>query len=186
MRFNLSKTHGRVKSWVPQSTPPKTAPFFQKNLLSSKNLRNLIPATSRQFFGKENFKESFLYQTGVADSEKRTPEAKFRPFFSNILDVPEFQKNHFATLALLPLRGPPLRNQPRPVWPLERPVHLQREVSKKPFFTKPGSLIPKNALPRPNSDLFSSFLKSIPEIHFLTMGSHGLPVGGEPRGGRPT
>ena len=46
-----------------------------------KNLRNLIPWTSRQFLVKENFKESFLYQTGVADSEKGTPEAKFRPFF---------------------------------------------------------------------------------------------------------
>ncbi len=29
-------------------------------------------------------------KTEVADSEKRTPEAKFRPFFSNILVFPEF------------------------------------------------------------------------------------------------
>ena len=33
-------------------------------------------------------------KTEVADSEKRTPEAKFRPFFSNILVVPEFQNGH--------------------------------------------------------------------------------------------
>ena len=31
-------------------------------------------------------------KTEVADSEKRTPEVKFRPFFSNILVVPESQK----------------------------------------------------------------------------------------------
>ena len=29
-------------------------------------------------------------KTEVADSEKRTPEAKFRPFFSSILVFPEF------------------------------------------------------------------------------------------------
>ena len=33
-------------------------------------------------------------KTEVADSEKRTPEAKFRPFFSNILVVPESHKTH--------------------------------------------------------------------------------------------
>ena len=48
-----------------------------------KNLRNLIPGSSCQFFVKENIKESFLYQTGVADYEKRTPEVKFRPFLSS-------------------------------------------------------------------------------------------------------
>ena len=57
-----------------------------------KNLRKFIPRSSRQFFGKENFKESFLYQTGVADSEKRTPDAKFRPFSSFLKSVPEIRK----------------------------------------------------------------------------------------------
>ena len=44
------------------------------------------------------FDNSFvLYPVGekteVADSEKRTPEAKFRPFFSSILVFPESHKN---------------------------------------------------------------------------------------------
>ena len=76
----------------PKKSRVSQGPILQ-TAFSGKNLQNLILRTSRQFFGKENFKESFLYQTGVADSEKRTPEAKFRPFFSNILVVPEFHKN---------------------------------------------------------------------------------------------
>ena len=32
-------------------------------------------------------------ETEVADSEKRTPEAKIRPFFSSILVFPESHKN---------------------------------------------------------------------------------------------
>ena len=39
-------------------------------------------------------------------------------------------------------------------------IPLEGEVSKKLFFTKSGSLIPKNALPRRNSDLlFKTFRK---------------------------
>ena len=41
MKFNLSKTHGRGETWVPQSTPPKTAPINNVDLFRKNDFLNV-------------------------------------------------------------------------------------------------------------------------------------------------
>ena len=78
-----------------QAIPPD-ADFSIINVdFSFQNLRNFIPWTSRQFFVKENVKEHFLYQTGVADTEKRTPEANVR-YFSLFQKIVLIQNSDFS------------------------------------------------------------------------------------------
>ena len=62
--------------------------FFRHDKMTESHLQKLSSV-----FCERNFKESFLYQTGVADYEKRTPEVKFRLFFSHILFFPESIKS---------------------------------------------------------------------------------------------
>ena len=47
---------------------------------------------NQSFFDNSFDRYPIWEKTEVADSEKRTPEAKCRPFFSNILVVPESHK----------------------------------------------------------------------------------------------
>jgi len=58
----------------------KTARKLKPKVVIAENVKGLLVGNAKGYV-KEIFKESFLYQTWVADSEKRTPEAKFRPFF---------------------------------------------------------------------------------------------------------